>query len=1854
MASNDNKAELSVLKSNRKYVRQSVTRKFNQLEENISEMPAQNCKQLLGTFNGFQNKLSELNEKIGTVLLQIDENFDMEEEQSVGDIYDDKVFEAINMIEYRITNISSTEQNNPNDHDSQNVHASRNKLKLPELPLPSFSNNEGESLIQFFINFEAIIDKYDLSNFERYIYLEKQLSDEPLVLVKSLTGTKRCYSEAKDLLNQAFARPIKQKFETIRRMNNLKFIRNEPYKFVSDVRLLLSSIEDLQIDVDTIAQYFVWSAIPPEYQTELLHITNSCNPTLEEIQKGIFECIERTQDKCKVKNNLKSISLAANIDVKPDYNKSNSNSQSSWNTSFKPCQLCSNKTQADHPIFKCSKYSTPKLKLAKLRELNLCTKCGGIKHKASECKYRFKKTCDHCSRTNHFSFLCVNDNAQKVTNNTCSVEITSLPTKCIEGNLLPTFSCKILDGSSLRTLQDSGAQTSFIRSDIATANDFRILQNDIVLTVKGFNSKKIITTNLVEVVVLISDVKCYIPAVCVPVLTASSAVKGAVKIAEALVEKGYTLADEYTRSNPSKPLDMILGVDSFHLLNIQTISFGTASNKSCMFSSAFGVLPIGNGKKFLGNIKHLPRRGEETSTREILSTKVEIDEMFSESEMDSENCVELSNLFISCDTTFSNLEESVYESDDPKLLDHCARILNYDEVNYDEGCVINEKETCKKILEKITHDNDGRLTVPMLWHDKNSHLLGQNLNLSRKILHSIKSKISKIPDGLSMVNKVIKDQLDSNVIEQIDDLAAFVNKNPDCKFLSHMPVFKPSSNTTKCRVVYLSNLSEKDRLGKLNLSHNQSMVTGPQLNRPIAISLTLLRFDQNLMTYDLQKAFLQLKLSPTDQEKLCFLWFRDVENHDYSLVAYKCLRLIFGARCSPSLLMLALYYMLIYSVDENDELKQFKRHLYELLYMDNGAVSSVTSLVPLFEQLQPIFEKFGFKLQEFVTNDKTLIEKYPEIFSEPMGKTKLLGITWDTLQDTLSPPKFKLDASANTKRLVLSSIASNYDIFNIGGPILNRARIFMHELQCKQKLKWDDKLDPQTMKCWVNICHQVNTSPEISIPRFVGNRSEKYELIGYVDASKMFYGAVLYIKEVTSSKLTFLCAKNRLITNNLKAKSIASLELLAVEFGTQLLHEYRSQLSGPKTCNPIDITKMKLFSDSSISLNWLAQYSITYKKMNKISVFNINRLKNVEKICSEFPIEFSHVAGKENPADCITRPISYNVLSKSKYWVGPELPSELDKVLTVTIPNPRLEVDENIFVQSAVVDNPCTLPLVESNRFNSYQKHVRVVFNVLSFINKLKAKVKLRNIYFRDFKPIEPKDLLVQAHREIIIHDQHVNFPDLHKYFNSNKNSVREIPELISKLNIFVDNFGMMRVKCKISHIGKSMMEFPILLAKSSALASSIILDVHQKMHHAGKYSVCNQFRKEFFISSCFNTVRRILKSCVVCRKMNNQTVKCNQNSYRDFRSDPVKIPFRTIFIDYIGPFHIKVRDQHTKVYILILTCLFSRGIALQVCLDLSLKNFLRAFQLHVFRHGLPSLCLSDQGSQITSGSKIISDHLQNADAIMYMQSNGIEKLCFSQYAKGCNKLGGLVDTCVKMVKRLVYGAIRNNVIGYSDFEYLVAEATHVINRRPIGFLEALRDSSVDELLPVTLTPEMIIYGHELISLNVIPDLERDSQNWTPDAHITMHNKLGEIRGSMLNIYYDEFINTLVKQATNLSKRYVPKNHTKLSIGDIVLIKDDLIKRSKLPMAIVTAVEENSLGEVVSATLRKGGTKELTRRHVSNLIPILMDECKDINRPPSPHRSETGPVAEPRQRSKRSAAAKSVNRNRELATQGLV
>ena len=139
------------------------------------------------------------------------------------------------------------------------------------------------------------------------------------------------------------------------------------------------------------------------------------------------------------------------------------------------------------------------------------------------------------------------------------------------------------------------------------------------------------------------------------------------------------------------------------------------------------------------------------------------------------------------------------------------------------------------------------------------------------------------------------------------------------------------------------------------------MFSGPCLNQKLSSALMQLRFGRYLLTYDLKKAFNQLLLSETDQSKLLFYWFNNIEKNDFSLVTYKNVRLSFGLKCSPFLLMISLYYILVtQSKDDKVDLRNLKQLMYSLLYMDNGAITadSKDELEWAYDKLESIFSPY--------------------------------------------------------------------------------------------------------------------------------------------------------------------------------------------------------------------------------------------------------------------------------------------------------------------------------------------------------------------------------------------------------------------------------------------------------------------------------------------------------------------------------------------------------------------------------------------------------------------------------------------------------------------------------------------------------------------------------------------------------------------------------------------------------------------------------------------------------------------------------------------------------------------------------
>lgn len=351
--------------------------------------------------------------------------------------------------------------------------------------------------------------------------------------------------------------------------------------------------------------------------------------------------------------------------------------------------------------------------------------------------------------------------------------------------------------------------------------------------------------------------------------------------------------------------------------------------------------------------------------------------IFSNNEESDPIAVETTAGFVVLDKQGNIDELQLSKATDQILERNCSSVLNCDNHLTDGSMSELDERLVKFALENTIRTENRRLEMPLFWNSGVCHLLPSNQNLALAILNANLKKLSRNKNLLKLMNESIKEQQESGVVEKIDNLEQYLKEHPEHSFLPHMGIFRLNRETTKCRVVFLSNLCQDNTNGKISISHNQAMYSGPSLNQKISTALLNLRFDSYLLCFDLKKAFSQISLREEDSNKLLFLWYRNVDSEDFSLVAYKNVRLPFGLRCSPTLLMLALYKILVLDADTEIDSKRMidlKLLLYQCFYMDNGAVSAENcdALEWAFSQLKSIFNPYKFDLQQFMTNDHKL------------------------------------------------------------------------------------------------------------------------------------------------------------------------------------------------------------------------------------------------------------------------------------------------------------------------------------------------------------------------------------------------------------------------------------------------------------------------------------------------------------------------------------------------------------------------------------------------------------------------------------------------------------------------------------------------------------------------------------------------------------------------------------------------------------------------------------------------------------------------------------------------------------------
>ena len=363
--------------------------------------------------------------------------------------------------------------------------------------------------------------------------------------------------------------------------------------------------------------------------------------------------------------------------------------------------------------------------------------------------------------------------------------------------------------------------------------------------------------------------------------------------------------------------------------------------------------------------------------------------------------------------------------------------------------------------------------------------LENNYAQAVKRLESIERKLKRDPEKAEAYTTAINQYVEKGFAEEVLDLTS---GGGSVRYLPHHAVFRADRQTTKCRIVFDASAREQD-----SVSLNDCVLPGPALQPNLASVLIRFRTHRIGMMADVEKMYLQIKLSPKDQDVHRYLW-RDLKTDEAPKV-YRMLRLTFGVNSSPFLAIATV------NAHVNQYAETFPDAIREILnntYVDDCLTGADTdnSTLKLQQEMSDIMMAAAFNLTKWASNSKLVMDGIdPDkratsllVECDSRGPLKALGVSWDLISDCfrfLAPTEGVSSHDPMTKRSLLSLASRMFDPMGLISPFTVRAKILFQELW-RRGLEWDDPLDNDIEQEWSSWKSELLQLKDVTIPRWFG------------------------------------------------------------------------------------------------------------------------------------------------------------------------------------------------------------------------------------------------------------------------------------------------------------------------------------------------------------------------------------------------------------------------------------------------------------------------------------------------------------------------------------------------------------------------------------------------------------------------------------------------------------------------------------------------------------------------------------------------------------------------------------------------
>ncbi|GBN29577.1 hypothetical protein AVEN_119816-1 [Araneus ventricosus] len=275
-------------------------------------------------------------------------------------------------------------------------------------------------------------------------------------------------------------------------------------------------------------------------------------------------------------------------------------------------------------------------------------------------------------------------------------------------------------------------------------------------------------------------------------------------------------------------------------------------------------------------------------------------------------------------------------------------------VTCDSSPISEELNYCNEHYEKTHYRNsEGRYVVQMPFKPEIEKIsLGDSYQMASKSLNLWK-RLNRDPTMKFLYSEFLREYKNLNHMEEITNCN---HSNDDGYFLPHQGVLRPSSITTKLRVVF--DVSAKTTTG---YSLNDLLCAGGVLQDDLFSILTRFRKHQYAFTVvHISKMFRQIEINPSQRKYLKILW---KEGPEENVKVFASKTVTYGTTSAPFLATRTLQQL---AKDERENFPIASKVLLEDFYMDDclSGASDINQFIALKKELGELLLRGGMTLHK--------------------------------------------------------------------------------------------------------------------------------------------------------------------------------------------------------------------------------------------------------------------------------------------------------------------------------------------------------------------------------------------------------------------------------------------------------------------------------------------------------------------------------------------------------------------------------------------------------------------------------------------------------------------------------------------------------------------------------------------------------------------------------------------------------------------------------------------------------------------------------------------------------------------------